>query len=85
MILTETERPLNISLSLPMSFVAKAHRAEGQFGRLKSTLNKLKSLEFRSGTHRPTVSRRVGQYFELLKTFFKNGTSRQQQQQRQRQ
>ena len=35
-ILTETELPLNISISLSMTLVAEAHRAEGQFRRLKS-------------------------------------------------
>ena len=41
-ILTETERPLNILLSLSMAFADKAHRAEEQFRRLKPTLNKTK-------------------------------------------
>jgi hypothetical protein len=59
-------------LSLPMLFAAKAHRAEGQFGSLKSTLNKPKSLKCRSGTYRSTVSKRVGKYFEPLKTSIKN-------------
>jgi len=64
---------LNVSVSLSMTFAAVAHRAEGQFRRLKSTLNKLKSLKFRFGTRRPTDSIRVGQYFEPFKTFFKKG------------
>ena len=81
----KTERPLNVSVSLPMPFAAKAHRAEEQFGRVKSTLNKLKSLKFRLGTRRPADSRSVGHYFELLKTFFKNGTARRRQQQQQQQ
>jgi len=46
-ILTETERPLNILLSLSMAFANKAHRGEEQFRRLKPTLNKLKSPKFR--------------------------------------
>jgi len=41
-VLTETEHPLNISVSLPMAFSVEAHRAEGQFRRLKSTLYKTK-------------------------------------------
>jgi hypothetical protein len=30
-ILTETERPLNISASLSLAFATEAHQAEGQF------------------------------------------------------
>jgi hypothetical protein len=30
-ILTETERPLNVSISLSMSFAAETHRAKGSF------------------------------------------------------
>ena len=62
----EIELPLNISVSLPMVFAAEGHRAEGQFRRLKSTLNKLKCLKFRSYMRRPTVSIRQGQYFVLF-------------------
>jgi hypothetical protein len=40
--LTETERPLNISVSPSTAFPVEAHRAEGQFRRLQSTLNKIK-------------------------------------------
>jgi len=40
--LTKTERPFHILVSLPMPF-AEAHRTEGGFRRLKSTLNNLKS------------------------------------------
>ena len=56
-----------------MAFAAEAHRAEGQFRRLMSTFRKLKSLKFRFGRHRPTVSERVGQYFQPLKTSLKEG------------
>ena len=70
--LTETERPLNISLSLSTAFAVEAHRAEGQFRRLQSTLNKLKSLNFRFCTRRQKFSKSVGQYFEPLKILFKN-------------
>jgi hypothetical protein len=67
-ILTQAERPLNISVSLPMPFaVANVHRAEGQFRRFKSKLNKLKSLKFQFGTRRPTVSKRAGKYSEPFK------------------
>jgi hypothetical protein len=58
-----------MSVSLPMTFAAEAHRVEGRFRRFKSTLNtgnKRKCLKFRSGTRGPTVSKRVGQYFVLF-------------------
>ena len=45
--LTNTERPLNMSVPLPMPFAAVAHPAEGQIRRLKSKVNKLMSLKFR--------------------------------------
>ena len=70
---TETKHPSNISVSLLMAFAAEAHRTEGQFRHLKSTFKKLKSLKFRFDTHRPTVSKRVGQYFQPLKTSLKKG------------
>jgi hypothetical protein len=69
--LTETGRPLNVSVSLPMSFAADARLAEGQ-----STLNKLTSLKFRFCVRRPTVSKRVGQYFEPLKHYLKKRNSK---------
>jgi hypothetical protein len=47
---------MNVSVSLPMAFSAEAHRTEGQFRRLKSTLNKLKSRKFKFVTRRTTVS-----------------------------
>jgi len=52
-----------------MAFVAQAHLAEGKFQNLKSTLHKIKPLNFRFGTCRPSVFKRVGQYFEPVKTF----------------
>jgi len=61
-----TEHPLNVSVSLPMTFAG-----EGQYRHLKATLNKLTSLKFRFGTHNPTVSKSLGQDFETLKTFVK--------------
>jgi hypothetical protein len=45
------------------------HRVEGQFWRLNSTLNKLKSLKFRFSTRWPKDSKGVGKYFEHLKAF----------------
>ena len=53
--LNVTERPLNESVRLSMAFASKAHRVERQLRCLKSALNKLKSLKFRFGTHRPAV------------------------------
>jgi len=55
-----------------MAFAAEALLAEGHFRLLKSTLNKTKSLKCRSDTCRSTVSKRVGKYFEPLKTSVKN-------------
>jgi len=41
-LLTKTERPLNLSVSRLVTFAAETlYRAEGQFRVLKSTLNKL--------------------------------------------
>ena len=70
-ILTETESPLNILVSLSKAFADKAHRAEEQFRRLKPRTNTLKSPKFRFGTHRPTFLKRVRQYFKSLKQFVK--------------
>jgi hypothetical protein len=75
-VLTETECTLDISLSLSMAFAAEAYRVVGQVPRFKSAINKLNSLKFRYHTRRPTVSKRVKQCFEPLKTFFKRSTSR---------
>jgi hypothetical protein len=63
---------INTSVSLSTVLTVEMRVAEGRSGRLKSTLNKIKSLKFRFGTGRPAVSKRVGQDFNLLKTFFKN-------------
>jgi hypothetical protein len=54
-----------------MIFVAVAYRTEGQFRRLRSTLNKVMSITFRFGTRRPKGSKRPGQDFEPLKTLLK--------------
>ena len=59
---------MNIQVSLPMASAVEAHRGQGQFRRLKSTLNKQVCLKVRFDMRRPTVSKRVGQYFEPLKT-----------------
>jgi hypothetical protein len=57
-----------------MALAAKAHLAEGQLRRLKSTLNKVKSERFRTGTRKPTVLKRFWQNFESLYTLSKNKT-----------
>jgi hypothetical protein len=62
--LIKTDLPLNIQVSLLMALVAEAHLAEGQLRQFKSTRDSLKSLKFRFGTRRPTVSKRIGQNFE---------------------
>jgi hypothetical protein len=54
-----------------MASAVEAHRAQGQFRRLKSTLNKPVCLKFRFDMRRPTVTKRVGQYFEPLTTSVK--------------
>ena len=46
----------------------KRTERKGSFDVSGQHLNKLKSLKFRIGKRRPTVSNRVGQYFEPLKT-----------------
>ena len=58
---------------MSMAFAAGACPAEGQFRRLQSAINKLRSLNFLFGTRRPTVSKRVGQYSEPLKSFVNKG------------
>jgi hypothetical protein len=57
--ITETEHPMNISISLPMAFVVEAHWAERKFRLLKLTFNKLKFIKFRFVTRRPAVSKRA--------------------------
>jgi len=56
---SQTIRPLNKSLLPSMAFAVEARRAEGQFRRSKSTRNKLKSLQSRFGTRRPTFFKRI--------------------------
>jgi hypothetical protein len=63
----ETELALNISIKLTMAFAAEAHLKEGQLQLLASTLNQLKSLKLRCGTHRSAVFSKEGQYLEPLK------------------
>jgi hypothetical protein len=48
--------------------------SERTFRAFEVNIKQTESLKFRFGTRRPTVSRSVGHYLELLKTFFKNGT-----------
>jgi hypothetical protein len=66
--LIKTGLQLNVQLSLLMALATEVHLTEGQLRWLKSTPNNLKSLKFRFGTRRPTVSERVGQNFEPLIT-----------------
>jgi hypothetical protein len=49
-----------MSTSLQTTLAAEAHLAEGQF-LLEQTLNIEKSLMYRTGTRRPTVSKTEGQ------------------------
>jgi hypothetical protein len=51
----------NMSMSLQTTLAAEAHLAEGQFLLKEQTLNKEKSLIYRTGIRRPTVSKTEGQ------------------------
>jgi hypothetical protein len=51
----------NTSASLQTTFAADAHLAEGQFLLAEQTLNIAKSLIYRAGTRRPTISKMEGQ------------------------
>jgi hypothetical protein len=51
----------NKSTSLKRTLAADAHLAEGQFLLEEQTLNIEKSLIYRTGTRRPTVSKTEGQ------------------------
>jgi hypothetical protein len=51
----------NTSTSLQTILAADAHLAEGQFFPEEQTLNKEKSLIYRAGTRRPTISKTEGQ------------------------
>jgi len=62
----------NSNQSLSMEFAAEVHRTEGLFWRLKSKLNKMKSLKFRFDTLRSAVSRRVDNITKPLKNVLKN-------------
>jgi hypothetical protein len=48
----------NTSTPLQITLAAEAHLAEGQFLPEEQTLNKAKSMIYRAGTRRPTVSKR---------------------------
>jgi hypothetical protein len=50
-----------MSKSLQTTLAAEAHLAEGQFLLKEQTLNIEKSLIYRTGTRRPTVSKTEGQ------------------------
>jgi hypothetical protein len=51
----------NTSASLQTTFAADAHLAEGQLLLEELTLNNAKSLIYRAGTRRPTISKMEGQ------------------------
>jgi hypothetical protein len=59
----ERERVLvqNTSASLQTALAAEAHPAEAQFLLEEQALNIKKSLMYRAGTRRPTVSKTEGQ------------------------
>jgi hypothetical protein len=54
----------NTSTFLQTALAAAAHLAEGQFLVEEQTLNNSKSLIYRAGTWRPTISKTEGQNFE---------------------
>jgi hypothetical protein len=51
----------NTSTTLQTTLAADAHLAEGQFLFEEQTLNNAKSLIYRAGTRRPTISKTEGQ------------------------
>jgi hypothetical protein len=53
-----------MSTSQQTTLAADAHLAEGQFLHEEQTLNKEKSLIYRAGTRRPTISKKEGQNFK---------------------
>jgi hypothetical protein len=53
-----------MSTSLQTTVAVEAHLAEGQFLLEKQTLNEAKSLIYREGIQRPTVSKAEGPNFE---------------------
>jgi hypothetical protein len=55
----------NTSASLQTTLAADAHLAEGQFLDEEQTLNNAKSLIYRAGTRRQTISKTEGQNFKL--------------------
>ena len=59
-------------ISITLDAICRRRCSSGRTVRpLKSKLNKLKSLKFRFGKRRSTVSKRVGQHFKPLKHPFK--------------
>jgi hypothetical protein len=51
-------------VNVPVTLAADAHLAEGQFLLEEQTLNKAKSLIYRAGTRKPTISKTEGQNLE---------------------
>jgi uncharacterized membrane protein YcgQ (UPF0703/DUF1980 family) len=60
-LLSSTFPAPNTSTSLQTKLAADAHLAEGQFLLEQQTLNKAKSLIYRTGTRRPIISKTEGQ------------------------
>jgi hypothetical protein len=50
----------NTPVFLQTTVAAEAHLAEGQYLLEEQTLNKAKSLMYRAGTQRPTISKTEG-------------------------
>jgi hypothetical protein len=63
-ILRRTFLAPNTSTSLQTTLAADAQLPEGQFLHEEQTLNKAKSLIYRAGTRRPTISKTKGQNFK---------------------
>jgi hypothetical protein len=55
----------NTSTSLQTTLAADAHLAEGQVLLEKQRLNNAKSLLYRAGTQRPTISKTEGRNLKL--------------------
>jgi hypothetical protein len=60
-LLMRTFPALNTSTSLQTTLAADSHLAKGQFLLEEQTLNNAKSLIYRAGTRRPTISKTEGQ------------------------
>jgi hypothetical protein len=55
----------NTSTSLQTTLAADAHLTEGQYLYEEQTLNNAKSLIYRAGTRRPTISKTARQILKL--------------------